>query len=207
MENEGLPESLETVEEGGFKGLRCNKLTIPTSLKNIGKIRRTINEMLLPLEVLGYWFFNREIRKTELIVTYSPTIFWGMAIKVMKCCHKAKNYLILRDIFPQWAVDSGIIGKYSPITLLFRLFERINYSAADIIGVQSPGGRLYFQNTPYLKKVKVLYNWVELAPSNNQTLGIREKYHWNDKVLFFYGGNMGLAQDMDNLPSLPWGLR
>ena len=37
MENEGLPESLETVEEGGFKGLRCNKLTIPTSLKNIGK--------------------------------------------------------------------------------------------------------------------------------------------------------------------------
>ena len=160
-------------------------------LKNIGKLRRAFNELLLPWEVLGYWFTNHDIRRTELIVSYTPTIFWGIAIRIMKYLHKVKNYMILRDIFPQWAVDSGIIRERSPITLFFRAFENINYAAADIIG--------YFQNTPFLKKIKVLYNWVELTPSDNRTLGIREKYHWNNKVLFFYGGNIGLAQDMANL--------
>ena len=171
-------------------------------LKNIGKIRRAINELLLPLEVLGYWISNREIRRTELIVSYTPTIFWGTAIMIIKTFHKIKNYMILRDIFPQWAIDSGIIREHSPITLFFRVFETINYAAADIIGVQSPGCRTYFQNTSYQKKVRTLYNWVELASYDTQTLGIRKQYHWENKVIFFYGGNIGLAQDMDNLMRL-----
>ena len=185
-------------EENGLTVIRFRS----GRLKNIGKIRRAFNELLLPLGVLGYWFFNHEIRRTELIVSYTPTIFWGPAIRIIKLFQKTKNYMILRDIFPQWVVDSGIIREHSPITRFFRVFENINYAAADIIGVQSPGCRTYFQNSSYQKKVKTLYNWVELAPSDTQTFGIRKQYHWDNKVIFFYGGNIGLAQDMDNLMRL-----
>lgn len=175
-------------------------------LKNIGMFRRAINEMLLPVNVLCYWFWNPKMWKTDLIVSYSPTIFWGLAIKIIKIFQKKKNYLILRDIFPQWAIDSGLLKKYSPITLFFRLFEKINYDAADIIGVQSPRCCEYFQNTRYIKKITVLFNWVEIKTPEitqpSECFGIRKKYHWENKVIFFYGGNIGLAQDMDNLMRL-----
>lgn len=171
-------------------------------LKNVRKLRRTINEIMLPAHVLRYWLFYPRIRKADLIVSYSPTIFWGAAIRIIKAFHGPKNYLILRDIFPQWAVDSGLLKEHSPITVFFRFFESINYAAADIIGVQSPGCCEYFRNTRFSNKITVLYNWVELSSPETQYYGLRQKYQWEDKTIFFYGGNIGLAQDIDNLMRL-----
>ena len=171
-------------------------------LKNIGFLRRAINELTLPFFLLLHWIFDPKIRKPDLIISYSPTIFWGSAIAIIKKITHAKNFLILRDIFPQWAVDSGIIRKYSPITLFFRIYEIINYAAADKIAVQSPGCCQYFQNSVFKKKIKVLYNWVYPLKNYPPPNDFRQKYHWEDKVIFFYGGNIGLAQDMDNLMRL-----
>lgn len=178
-------------------------------LKNISKLRRAINESLLPFRA---W---RELRhylsdnSHDLVVYYSPTIFWGSFVSRLKKLWGAKSYLILRDFFPQWVIDSGMLSAKSPITKYFQIVEKINYRAADIIGLQSPANIQVFRTMSDINRpVEVLYNWSlpVNAPVNPGTYH-RERLGLGDKVVFFYGGNIGAAQDMMNIARLAYSLR
>jgi glycosyltransferase involved in cell wall biosynthesis len=104
-----------------------------------------------------------------------------------------------------------MISNNSLIAYYFRFFERLNYRAADIIAVQSPanigvfaqmhGGRFSSQ--------QVLYNWSDIHSSKDSSFGdqLMLQNRLCDKVVFLYGGNMGHAQDMDNLMRLARGLK
>lgn len=45
------------------------------------------------------------------VVWYSPSIFHGPLVRYIKNKSKCKSYLIIRDIFPQWAADIGLLRK------------------------------------------------------------------------------------------------
>ena len=156
------------------------------AFKNVNKILRCINESLFTCRLLLGAGKKLKQRKIDL-----------------KHYHHCRTYLILRDIFPQWVIDSGNLGRYSPITAYFRFFEWLNYLAADRIGVQMPGNLNYFSSRIQLRnKTEVLYNWFDTTGSLQQGTGLRERFGWRDKVIFFFGGNIGQAQDMGNLVRL-----
>ena len=173
------------------------------SIKNVSKIRRAINETLLSYrawKILSHYFKNN---RHDLIVYYSPTIFFGPLVNKLKASWKCRSFLILRDIFPQWVVDNGLIKKYSLVYFYFRLFELINYGAASVIAVQSPSNLMYFRNSrKYSPRLDVLYNWSSVEPLPARKNVYRGKLGLADKVVFFYGGNIGHAQDMMNLVRL-----
>ncbi|HGL4294448.1 TPA: glycosyltransferase family 4 protein [Citrobacter sedlakii] len=134
------------------------------------------------------------------IIYYSPSIFFGRVIKKLKTRIKCKSYLVLRDIFPQWAIDSGLLKPYSPITLYFKYFEKVCYEHADYIGLMSQANIENFKGKNK-SKCEVLYNWADtsIPTREKQFFSIRDKYNLQNKVVFFYGGNIGHAQDMGNL--------
>ena len=82
--------------------------------------------------------------------------------------------------------------------------ERRQYTVSDVIGVQSPANLRYFSEYRFKDKYKieVLYNWTTLSEKNIAQKNYREHLGLQDKVLFFYGGNIGVAQDMDNIVRL-----
>ena len=143
-------------------------------------------------------FFNEN--SFDLIIYYSPTIFFGPLVKRLKLLFGCPAYLIHRDIFPQWAVDAGILRKGLFYALL-KHYEKINYDAANIIGIQSPANKLYFSERGLDKKyrIEVLYNWMSVNESYESSGYLREKFGLNGKIVFFYGGNIGVAQDVDNI--------
>ncbi|MEN6623012.1 MAG: glycosyltransferase family 4 protein, partial [Smithella sp.] len=104
------------------------------------------------------------------------------------------------DIFPQWALDAGVLKK-GLLYNYFKGYESVNYNAADIIGVESPGNEAYFSSSPLDKKysVEVLYNWAQISDVQLPSTSFRRNLKLENKVVFFYGGNIGLAQDMDNI--------
>ncbi|MCG9875813.1 MAG: glycosyltransferase family 4 protein [Leptospiraceae bacterium] len=169
-------------------------------LKNISKPIRLINECLLPFRAL---FHGRNIFKTwksDLIIYYSPSIFWGYLVHKLKQKWKARSYLILRDFFPQWAIDNGILQYNNPLTKFFLFIERLNYNSADTIGLMSEGNLAWFQN--YYKgkaHLEVLYNWVSDQPIVIKDFPVRKRLGIEDKIVFFYGGNIGHAQDMSQI--------
>lgn len=147
------------------------------------------------------WFRSRRF---DLVVYYSPTIFFGALVRRLKRLYGCRTYLILRDIFPQWAVDAGVLRK-GPAYWYFKLKERQQYDAADVIGVQSPANLAYFEGSG--RRTEVLYNWMRVEPRPSARSDFRRAWGLEGKTLFFYGGNLGVAQDVDNLVRLARGLR
>lgn len=172
-------------------------------IKNISKIKRAINETLLSYN--GWTACKDELVKNrhDLIIYYSPTIFFGSLVKKLKKLWEAPSYLILRDIFPQWVIDNNILKEDSLITRYFKYFETINYKNANTIGLMSEKNLLWF-NKQYknMYQTEVLYNWTSNVALRNITKDYRKELNLDNKVIYFYGGNMGQAQDMLNLLKL-----
>lgn len=177
-------------------------------IKSAPRIFRALNEISLSrvLWRKGGKYLRRQ--KFDLIVYYSPTIFFGSFVRRARTFFHCNSYLILRDIFPKWALDAGILKD----GIIYRYFcrkEIEQYDAADVIGVQSPENLRYFKENPRLKKYRseVLYNWTTLEEKDIPASNYRERLGLTGKTVFFYGGNIGVAQDMDNIIRLADGLR
>lgn len=177
----------------GIKIIRFSAL--PT--KGVGYFRRTINEILAPRLML------RNIKRSSLnnvkwhgVIWYSPTIFLGPVAKHLKSNSGCQSYLIVRDLFPDWAVDMGLMGRGLPYKIL-KFFERQQYSAANIIGVQAEGNLPYFSNWASFKgkKIEVLNNWLS-NKSKAETSIIIERTELKGRRIFVYAGNMGIAQGL-----------
>ncbi len=177
-------------------------------LDGVSKIVRGFNEIMLSpiLWRKGRKFFQSNI--CDLVVWYAPSIFFCSVVKKLKKLFGCPSYLILRDIFPQWAVDIGILKK-GIVYRFFRRKEIEQYEAADVIGVQSPANLRYFAENGLEKRyrLEVLYNWTKLEEADIPHSNYREQYKLKGKVVFFYGGNIGIAQDMDNVIRLAENLR
>ncbi|MEN8123068.1 MAG: glycosyltransferase family 4 protein [Bacteroidota bacterium] len=172
-------------------------------IKNTGKIKRAINETLLSFYAwkAAKRYFSENY--FDGIVYYSPSIFWGSLVKKLTKHWNCKSYLILRDIFPQWTIDNGLMKKNSIIHRYFRYFEKISYNSAGKIGVMSPSNLKFFKDKRTdISKFEVLFNWAEIPSVPKQQNIIRKKLNLEEKIVLFYGGNIGHAQNMIYLVNL-----
>ncbi|ATD28506.1 Putative glycosyltransferase [Vibrio cholerae] len=171
-------------------------------MRGQGKLKRLISESLLSFNAYMALKNTKDLQSFDLCVNYSPTIFFGPLMHWFKKKFGTFNYLVLRDMFPQWVIDEGIISAKSPVTFYLRFFERLNYNASNCIGLMSSANVEYFSSlNPKYNNLQVLRNWAEINPKSYSTtlINIREKYNLGEKVIYFYGGNIGHAQDMSNL--------
>ncbi|CRL64494.1 glycosyltransferase family 4 protein [Proteus penneri] len=176
-------------------------------IKDIKKVPRAINESLLSYN--AWKAIKCLVNKDSFdgVIYYSPSIFWGRLVNNLKRkCH-CPTYLILRDLFPQWIIDAGILKKGSFIEQYFRFFENYSYKQASIIGLMSQKNLDYFYQHEKNKdfKCEILRNWANTSQStakSNDYISIRESLNLHNKTIFFYGGNIGHAQDMGNLMRL-----
>ncbi len=166
--------------------------------KDTGYVRRTISEMLLSFAML------RGIRKSpfrsvqwDAVVWYSPSIFLGPLVAVLKRSARCRSYLVLRDIFPEWAVDMGLLRR-GAVYRFFKVVERLQYSVADTIGVQSPSNLGYLAEWARRpgRGLEVLQNWLAPAPNVGASVSVAAT-PLAGRTIFVYAGNMGIAQGMD----------
>ncbi|MGL5129723.1 MAG: glycosyltransferase family 4 protein [Aeromonas popoffii] len=174
-------------------------------IKNVGKVKRAINESLLSLR--AWWAVSSNVNENSFdgVVYYSPSIFFGGLVRWL--CHRCHcpAYLVLRDLFPRWAIDAGIIGERSIVSWYFRFFEHLSYRQAKKIGLMSDNNIKVFKEEGIHYPTEVLRNWAALTPISQlpaDYLPLRQRLKLQGKVIFFYGGNIGHAQDMANLMRL-----
>jgi glycosyltransferase involved in cell wall biosynthesis len=151
---------------------------------------RGINEFFLSWKIWKYGKVFFKNNKCDLLIWYSPTIFLGPIVNKLKRMNGSETYLILRDIFPQWAIDTGIL-KNKILIRFFKFFENYQYKQADTIGVQSKKNLDYFNNNKIKCNLEVLYNWTFI----NKSKIIKKK---NSEVNLIYGGKIGFAQQLEN---------
>lgn len=180
-------------------GVRIVRLRAPRT-RDTSYVRRAIGEFMMPF-VMRRNFLRSPLRseKFDGVIWYSPSIFLGPLANHFKRTRKVSAYLIIRDIFPEWAVDMGLMGRGLPY-LFFKRVAEYQYSVADFIGVQTPGNLAFFENWSGRpgKRVEVLPNWLTQAAPGECCIDISSTALSGRKI-FVYAGNMGVAQGMDIL--------
>ncbi len=189
--------------EDGIKIIRVK--TLP--LFGVGLIKKGIANVLLPYQ------YKRALKKYDgnlnydLIITPTPPISLYGVTAWLKRKSKGKFYLILRDIFPQNAVDLDMLKKNGFIYSYFRRKEKKLYRASDAIGCMSQGNIDYVKkHNPDLdsEKLHMLPNWGDLLPiiPNSEIIELRKKEKLTDKTIVIFGGNIGLPQKLENIVEL-----
>lgn len=142
----------------------------------------------------------------DMVMYSTPPITFEKVVKYFKEKHNSKTYLILKDIFPQNAVDINIMKKGSLIWNYFRKKEQRLYEMSDIIGCMSEGNKEYIlKNNSFINRERV-----EIFPNSIKPIkrivkkekdsNLLKKYKIpNDSTLFVYGGNLGKPQGIDFL--------
>ena len=183
-------------------------LRVPTlELFGVGKIQKGLATLLLPYQ------YKRALKKSkidlnfDLVMMPTPPITLVNVASWLKRKYGSKMYLILRDIFPQNALDLGMMNPKGLAYTYFRKKEKEMYNASDYIGCMSPG------NIDYVKKhnpeqdankLHLLPNWAWLQPNLEQQeiIKIKEQYDLLDKFIVVFGGNIGKPQKMENIVAL-----
>ena len=187
---------------------RCHILKIKTlNIQKTNIIEKGIGTLLLETQ------FDRAIRKYwgdiqfDLVLYSTPPITFNKVIERVKKRCGCRSYLMLKDIFPQNAVDLGMMKKDSFLHKMFRKKEQRLYQISDKIGCMSPANCEYvIKHNPSVNPDKV-----ELCPNAVMPIEIKpipenERYALlskldipADKTLFIYGGNLGKPQGIDFL--------
>ncbi|MBU3205217.1 glycosyltransferase family 4 protein [Clostridium algidicarnis] len=142
----------------------------------------------------------------DMIMYSTPPITFNKIIRYYKKHHNSKTYLVLKDIFPQNAVDIGLMKKDGVLYKVFRNKEINLYKNSDTIGCMSNGNLDYIlEHNKYIDKdkVEIFPNAIEpISRKGNieKDKEILEKYNISqDDTLFVYGGNLGKPQGIDFL--------
>lgn len=142
----------------------------------------------------------------DLILYSTPPItLAGVVRQLKKQNPHAYTYLLLKDIFPQNAVDLGMLKEGGLLHRYFRNKEKELYRLSDYIGCMSPANvKFLLQHNPEIMpdRVEVSPNSVELggAPLIADRDAVRREFKLPvDKPIFIYGGNLGKPQGIDFL--------
>ena len=140
----------------------------------------------------------------DLVLYSTPPITLVKPIRYVKKRDQAKTYLLLKDIFPQNAVDMGMMKKNGPKGLLYRFFrakEKKLYALSDRIGCMSQANVDYvLRHNPEIaaERVEICPNSIEVRDMSvtvDERNTLRAKYGIPlDKKVFIYGGNLGKPQ-------------
>ncbi len=142
--------------------------------------------------------------KFDLVVYSTPPITFANVIEYVKKRDGAKTYLLLKDIFPQNAVDIGLMKKSGVKGILYKYFrkkEKRLYDISDRIGCMSQANADYvLRNNLNVDpdKIEVCPNSVDVMDKSvdkTTSIRLREKYGLPvEKKVFIYGGNLGKPQ-------------
>ena len=186
-----------------------------TVKKNVNLIKKGIATILLERTYI------KAIRKCfadvkfDLVLYHTPPVTFEKVVRYIKNRDHAVSYLLLKDIFPQNAVDLGMMrisGLKGLVYHYFRWKEKNLYKASDYIGCMSPANVEYLlRHNSYLDPSKIevapnsidshhIYSCEDSKPNNAERYNIRKKYRLPvDKPVFIYGGNLGKPQGIDFL--------
>lgn len=143
----------------------------------------------------------------DLVLYSTPPITFTKVVRNIKKQYHAKSYLLLKDIFPQNAVDIGLFRKGGLLHRFFRRKERKLYEVSDYIGCMSPANVefvLKYNKSISPSKVEVCPNSIKMKIANtlsdDEKKTIKKEHNIpSEATLFVYGGNLGKPQGLDFL--------
>ncbi len=187
-------------KERGFDVLRI----VTGNYYDVGIIEKGITTLKIPILMkkgISKYLGDKDF---DLILFEAPPVTNASLVSWAKKKYKCPAYLMLKDIFPQNAIDLGVMRSNGLIHKYFLAKEKKLYRTADIIGCMSPANKKYIiKHNPWLneKKIEIFPNTKKLSNDiKTQKFPIRKDYGISKEVcVFLFGGNMGRPQYIELL--------
>lgn len=192
----------ELIDSAGVKILGVKTLNI----QKTNVVEKGIGTLLIELQYKAAIKKHLAGVKFDLVLYSTPPITFTSVIRFLKKQNpQIVSYLLLKDIFPQNAVDIGMFSEKSLFNRMFRKKEIALYKNSDYIGCMSLANVKYvLEHNDFIEpsRVEVAPNSIEVDFTEKKSeqivqerATIREKYKLPiDKPIFIYGGNLGKPQ-------------
>ncbi|MFQ6099480.1 MAG: glycosyltransferase family 4 protein, partial [Armatimonadota bacterium] len=139
--------------------------------------------------------------RPDVLLVYSPPLTLGLSAALLGALRQTRFILNVQDLFPQSAIDLGVMRNRAQIAF-FRRMESFIYRQADCVTVHSDGNAEYVSAASGgSAPVAVVPNWVD-----NRLLEPRPKAPWllglgdlRDRFVVSFAGTMGLSQDVETI--------
>lgn len=169
------------------------------------KVQKTNN---LFLKLITYLYidykFSKHIKKFknyyELLIIATPSIFQSKIVKSFKKKFpNSRTILLLKDIFPDNAIDLGLFRRLPFKRILinnFNLLELRFLRSIDFIGCMNKSNLDYIVSKYPLLKEKLFISPNSSAFSKTESVNINAIDIPKFKKVFLYIGNLGIAQNI-----------
>lgn len=150
--------------------------------------------------VTAVWI-SRRARNIDLVMGTTPSIFQAISAWLIAAFRRKPFLLEVRDLWPEFAIDMGVLTN--PVLIrLSRWLETFLYNRADHILVNSPAYRDYMikRGIP-AAKVSLIPNGVDPTmfdpTADGQTM--RQRFDLGEKFVITYAGALGQANDIGTI--------
>lgn len=141
----------------------------------------------------------RSVRNVDLVLGTSPPIFQLISAWIVSVIKRAPFVLEVRDLWPEFAIDIGLLRNPVLIWSARRL-EMFLYRRATHLVVNSPAYREYLINKGVpAEKVSFIANGVDTSmfAALVDVADLRDEFGLRDKFVVTYAGAIGMANDLD----------
>lgn len=156
----------------------------------------------------GLWQFNSALAFTlaglraprpDVALVYSPPLPLALTTLIWRWLRRVPYVVNVQDLFPQSAIDLGIL-RQAGLIRLFRWLERFTYRQANAVTVHSVGNREHvLANGGRPATTVVVHNSVDidhLQPSAKDN-EVRRELGLQGCFVASFAGVMGYSQDLD----------
>ena len=181
----------------GVKVRRAKSVNLNKDIFSLRVLRLLISSFQL------FFILLQSVKKNEQILVVTNPAFLILFMPFLKMFRNVDYCILVHDIFPENLVA---IGKLKNTSLVYRIaktaFDRAYSKAKNSIVVGRDMKRVLVSKGVDSSKVVVIPNWSdtnEVKPMHKSETRLMDKFHFQDKFIFQFAGNLGHAQGLDNI--------
>lgn len=178
------------VQENGCEIVYFN---IPNQF-GVNKFKKGLIQLLIEPKMLCQLMRHFQGRHFDAVVYPTPPITLANVVQYCREAFGAQSYLMLKDIFPQNAVDLAMMRRKGFLHRYFRALERRLYRFSDYIGCMSQANIDYMRrhlSPDQHAKLELFPNTIDIQPP------LRVPTRHDGLTRFVFGGNLGKPQAID----------
>jgi len=178
------------------EGIKVHRIVAPSSSSRMALVRSFEHMFVFPPLLLAGLLSG----PADVVFTVSPPLPLGLSAWMVSKIRGARFVFGVQDLFPQNAIDLGLLRNKLAIWLSRRL-ELFIYKKAEVITVHSEGNRDYLMRQAGVpaQKVNVIPNWVDIESiiPGCRYNSFRAKHNLGDKFIVLFAGTIGWSQGLE----------
>lgn len=136
-------------------------------------------------------------RRPDVIVVLTTPPMFAFPVWLIARLKSARLVFWVMDVYPDLAVELGVLGRRSPVTGVLRYLSRRVLMGADCVVTLGEFMATHVGRAG-ARTVETVHNWADgeaIRPRGIEGHPLREGWNWSDRFVVLYSGNLGLAHD------------